>query len=152
MNVKSDVKAKKAYIEYLNKKGYTNCRIEASPADVIAEKNGQTFYFEIKKTTKTDNYFGAATLTEWAQAIKTPDHYRFVIAKTDETEEEFSFIELTPAEMMEYSTIPPFKVYFNIDLNNDKGSRKRRSAIQLTIERIEKLIKAYESLRDDTQA
>ena len=69
---------------------------------------------KIKKTTKADNYFGAATLTEWAQAIKTPDHYRFVIAKTDASEEEFSFVELTPAEMMEYSTIPPFKVYFNI--------------------------------------
>lgn len=152
MSIKSDIKAKKAYIENLEKRGYTNCRVEASPADVVAEKNGETFYFEIKKTTKTDSYFGAATLTEWAQAIKTPDHYRFVIAKTDEAEEEFDFIELTPAEMMEFSTIPPFKVYFNIDLNNDKGNRIHRTAIQLTAERIDKLVKVYESMRNDIQA
>lgn len=87
-----------------------------------------------------------------AQAIKTPDHYRFVIAKTDEAEEEFDFIELTPAEMMEFSTIPPFKVYFNIDLNNDKGNRIHRTAIQLTAERIDKLVKVYESMRNDIQA
>lgn len=149
MSIKSDIKAKKAYIEYLEKKGFTNCRVEASPADVIAEKDGETFYFEIKKTTKSDSYFGAATLTEWAQAIKTPDHYRFVVAKTNEAEDEFSFMELTPAEMMAHSTIPPFKVYFNIDLNKNESKRKHRTAIQLTAERIAQLVEVFESMRNE---
>ena len=33
---------------------------------------------------------------------------------------------MTPAEMMQNSTIPPFKVYFNIDLRNQEtGSRNK---------------------------
>ena len=149
MSVKSDVKAKKAYIEHLKKNGYTNCRVEASPADVIADKNGETFYFEIKKTAKTDSYFGAATVTEWAQAIKTPNHYRFVIAKTDAAEEEFSFVELTPEEMMAHSTIPPFKVYFNIDFDKEPTKRKHRTAIELTPERIARLVEVFEAMRNE---
>ena len=115
----------------------------------MAEKDGETFYFEIKKTAKSDSYFGAATLTEWAQAIKTPDHYRFVVAKTNEAEDEFNFMELTPAEMMAHSTIPPFKVYFNIDLNKNESKRKHRTAIQLTAERIAQLVEVFESMRNE---
>ena len=151
MSIKSDIKAKNAYIKHLEKNGFTNCRVESSPADIIAEKNGKVFYFEIKKTTKTDSYFGAATLTEWAQAIKTPNHYRFVIAKTDAAEEVFTFTELTPEEMMLHSTIPPFKVYFNIDFDKDATKRKRRTAINLTPERIIRLIDVFENLRNESE-
>lgn len=80
-NKKSDVKAKAAYVEYLKSNGYSNPKVIASPADITAEKNGNTWYFEIKKTSQEINYFGAATLTEWIQALKDPDHFRFVIAR-----------------------------------------------------------------------
>lgn len=146
-NKKSDVKAKKAYKEYLENFGFTNVKIVGSPADIIAVRDDETYYFEIKMTKQSQNYFGAATLTEWMQALKTPDHFRFVIAKTDEAEEEFVFFEYTPAEFMEHSTIPPFKIYFNISLTDKPLQRKRRSAIALTQETMELLVNLHSEIR-----
>lgn len=65
-NKKSDVKAKAAYVEHLKSNGYSNPKVIASPADITAEKNGYTWYFEIKKTSQEKNYFGAAS---WSQHI-----------------------------------------------------------------------------------
>ena len=93
-NSKSDVKAKVAYVERLKSNGYSNPTVIASPADITAEKNGYTWYFEIKKTSQKKKYFGAATLTEWIQALKDPDHFRFVVAR-ESTEETFDFFEYT---------------------------------------------------------
>lgn len=147
MVVKSDCKAKKAYIEHLKKSGYSNCRVAQAPADIVAEKNGEVFYFEIKKTTK-DKYFGAATLTEWAQACATPNNYVFVVAKTDEKEQDFVFYEFTPEEFMGYSTLPPFKIYFNIDLNNQQKRPSRRGrAIKLNQLILNKLLVFYSGLQ-----
>lgn len=144
VNKKSDVKAKDAFIAYLNNAGYNNAKVISKPCDISAEKDGKKWYFEIKMTSKQDVYFGAATMTEWEQAFKTPEFFRFVIAITDESQEcGFRFIKLTPEEMMEHSTIPPFKVYFNIDLQNkeddkieksekNKKAKRKKSAIKLT--------------------
>lgn len=123
MPKRTDVLAKQAFLEKLRSEGYT-AEIKAQPSDIIAEKDGETWYFEIKMTEKTDSCFGAATLTEWEQAFKTPDRYRFVIAIKGENDT-FTFREFTPAEFMQYSTIPPFKVYFNLNLQG-ATSRKRR--------------------------
>ena len=46
---KSDVDAKKAYSEYLKSKNFKNIKVISSPSDISAEKNGEVFYFEIKK-------------------------------------------------------------------------------------------------------
>ena len=51
---KSDVDAKKAYSEYLESKDYKNIKIISTPSDISAEKNGELFYFEIKKTSNKD--------------------------------------------------------------------------------------------------
>jgi hypothetical protein len=103
-------------------------------------------FFEIKKTSHADKYFGAATMTEWKQALEDPAHYRFVIAI--ELEDTWVFKEYTPAEFMEYSTIPPFKVYFNIDFsNNGKKSKKGKSnAVKMSLDNFNKLTKTYEQL------
>lgn len=45
-NKKSDIKAKAAYVEHLKSNGYSNPKVIASPADITAEKNGNTWYFE----------------------------------------------------------------------------------------------------------
>ena len=141
-NSKSDVKAKTAYINHLVENGYQNARVISSPSDICAEKEGKEWFFEIKMTKRHDVYFGAATMTEWEQAFKTPDRFRFVIAIADETQKHgFRFIEMTPAEMMQHSTIPPFKVYFNIDLKNQDGcagnktrkkNKVKKKALRLT--------------------
>lgn len=148
-NKKSDVNAKGAFIQELNARGYV-AEVRQKPADIVATKDGETWYFEIKMTRRTDVYFGAATSTEWAQAFADPNHYRFVIAKClngDETR--FEFVEYTPAEFMEFSTIPPFKVYFNIDLSGKRRKKAKggKKSIQLTKDRFETLLKAFNSIK-----
>ena len=153
-NNKSDVKAKQAYVKELEDSGYVNVHVTASPADITAEKNGETYYFEIKKTTREDTYFGAATFTEWEEAFKNPSNYAFVIAKTDENEGSFDFKELTPAEFMSYCTIPPMKVYFNYDLleKKNKRSSKKSKSVPLTEENFTKLNGVYKSLKNGLDA
>lgn len=130
-NLKSDVAAKTAYISYLSRIGYEDARIVSSPSDIVAYKDGRQWYFEIKMTTQTDSYFGAATQTEWEQAFKTPETFRFVVAlKNDAITEGYEFFEFTPAEFMQYSTVPPFKIFFNIDMKKLRGNedvKKKKS-------------------------
>ena len=149
MSNKSDIRAKEAFRQHLvENQGYDTAEIVSAPADIIAVKDNETWYFEIKKTTKR-KYFGAATETEWKQAFADPDHYRFVVALTDENEEHFEWFIYTPMELLQVSTIPPFKINFNINLDipvsEQKCSRKDTTialsesifhAISSTFERI----------------
>ena len=147
MPKRTDVTAKQAFLEKLISEGY-HAEIKAQPSDIIAEKDGETWYFEIKMTEKTDSCFGAATLTEWEQAFKTPDRYRFVIAIKGENDT-FAFREFTPAEFMQYSTIPPFKVYFNLNLQG-ATSRKRRKyngAVSFSEERFKNMLELYKKFK-----
>ena len=148
INKKSDVKAKLTYKKYLEDIGFCNVRITASPADITAEKDEKKYYFEIKMTKQVNSYFGAATMTEWKEAIRNPNTFKFVIAKTDENEENFEFIEFTPDEFLKYSTIPPFKVYFNINLNDNNKVSKRNKALQATKEILEEFISFFETSKD----
>lgn len=141
-NIKSDLDAKTAFCKYLEDKGFTT-EIKQAPADIRAVKDGQEWFFEIKKTSQDKDYFGAATSTEWEQAFKDPEHYRFVIAQK-QSDESFQFTELTPAQLMEYSTIPPFKVFFNVPLSGEKKKTPRSSkALRLSKEAFESLNNTY---------
>ena len=144
---KSDKKAKEAYVKVLAENEYKNIEIINFPSDIKAEKKGEVYYFEIKMTKKKVRYFGAATLTEWVQAFQTPNNFKFVIAQTDEKEESFRFIEFTPEEFMKHSTIPPFKIYFNINLEGDSKIKLRRSAIQLTEATMKLLSEFYNAIK-----
>ena len=145
-NKKSDVAAKQAYVNKLNSEGF-RARITGSPADITAEKDGFTWYFEIKMTHHADRYFGAATQTEWRQAFKDSDHFRFVVIIADEADENFQFIEYTPAEFMEFSTIPPFKVYFNIDFTGKpKKANRERKSIPLSPDNFRNLDECFSKL------
>lgn len=147
-NKKSDVKAKKAYKAHLDNNGYKNVQIVGYPSDITAEKDGHTYYFEIKMTKQTEKYFGAATLTEWIQAFKTPDLFYFVIAKTNDEEVDFTFEEISPIEFMKHSTIPPFKIFFNINLKKETKETKRRTAIPLTNETMALLTELHNKMRE----
>lgn len=148
INLKSDVNAKKAFVVLLASKGYQNIKIVSSPADIIASKNGKTYYFEVKFTNQTKNYFGAATLTEWATAIENPDNFKFVVARKNG--EFWQFEEYPPQEFIKHNTIPPFKTYFNLSLNKDstKKSAKKKKSIQLTEEKLKKMEEFWNSLKD----
>lgn len=146
-NKKSDVKAKQAYKTELEENGYTEVQITGSPTDIKAKKDGHQYYFEIKMTKQNDTYFGAATLTEWIQAFKTPNYFKFVIAKTNEDEDSFEFIEFSPFELMKHSTIPPFKIYFNVSLTGKTPKRNRRKAIPLTDLSMKMLCEFHDKIR-----
>lgn len=145
-NKKSDVKAKTEFVRILRERGF-EATVVSSPADIKATKDGQTWYFEIKMTKRSDVYFGAATLTEWRQALADPEHFRFVVARTDEAEEEFEFIEFTPEEFMEYSTVPPFKIFFNVDLEDTGKKRSGTKAVRLTKENFEVMDRCYNEIK-----
>lgn len=151
MAFKSDVLAKEAFVNKLLSEGFDSAEIKAQPADIIAQKDGVTWYFEIKLTDHADKCFGAATLTEWAQAFKKPDYYRFVVAIRN-SEGKFTFRSYTPAEFMEFSTIPPFKVYFNIDFSGAKRSRNsKKSAVALNEENFRMMNELFNKMRSENQ-
>lgn len=150
LNIKSDKKAKDAFVEILKIRGYSDVKIVKAPSDIIGVKNGEKYFFEIKKTSAQKEYFGAATLTEWRAAYSTPNNYFFVIAQ--ETIDGFNFVEYTPYEFEKFSTIPPFKIFFNIPLNGSskvETKRKNKSAVQFTKERIDKLDEIFLTFKND---
>ena len=100
---------------------------------MTTEKDGETWFFEIKTTRHEDRYVGATPQMEWHKAFKDPAHFRFVVLIVDDKGRALPLPRVLPAEFMEFSTIPPFKVYINIDFTlwgsreRDLRVRKRRS-------------------------
>lgn len=147
---KSDKKAKESFTLELRKRGFTNIQIVKEPSDIIAEKDGEKYYFEIKKTAAKKEYFGAATLTEWVAAYNNQERYCFVVCQ--EHDDGFHFIEYTPSEFEKFSTIPPFKIFFNIPLDNGRkmiSERKNKTAIQLTKNRLRELDTLFKKWKND---
>lgn len=147
---KSDKKAKESFVFELEKRGFSNIQIVKEPSDIIAEKDGEKFFFEIKKTSVSGEYFGAATLTEWRAAYNNPKNYFFVICQ--ENGSRFHFTEYTPSEFEKFSTIPPFKIFFNIPLDNGRkmiSKRKNKTAIQLTKDRLRELDILFKKWKND---
>lgn len=147
---KNDIMAKNAYINELLSNGFDTAVVKAEPADIVATKDGETWYFEIKMTSRTDTYFGAATLTEWEQAFRTPNRYFFVVAikKDDDT---FEFKKYTPHEFIKNSTIPPFKTYFNLDLKGNKKTKrnKKKPAIALTEDNFNRMNALFKEMKEE---
>ena len=156
-NSKSDLTAKDAYMSHLKKDGYQDVKPAGTPSDITAIKDGKKWYFEIKMTTKNDKYFGAATQTEWEQAFKTPETFKFVVAlKNDKVAEGYEFFELKPEDFIQYSTVPPFKIFFNIDMKELRGKEevrkknsgnRKRKAVKFTHEVFETLQQTWNKIR-----
>lgn len=147
-NARSDVAAKAAFCRWLVEHGYSKARVCAAPADVIATKDGREWLFEVKFTRACTHCFGAATLTEWAAAANDPEHFRFVIAY--QRGGQWRFDCYTPDEFMAFSSVPPFKVYFNIPLDDRAaGTRSELSRkIHLTKARLKLLSRQFDELRE----
>lgn len=119
----------------------------SEPSDVVVENksNEEKFYYEIKAT-KSMSYFGAATFTEISQALKTPDNYWFVIAY--ESNNKFTFNEYRLKDIADHFTIPPIKVFFNIDVKNiNKSHKHRKGTVVFNKENFDKLSQAYEECK-----
>jgi len=127
---KSDVMAKEAFVRKLESKG-CYAEIISQPVDIHAIIDGEDWFFEIKMTRKDNKIFGAATLTEWEKAFEVPERFRFVVAK-EENNGENSYKCFTPEEFMDFSVVPPFKIYFNIkckDKNYVKTNRRKETIL-----------------------
>jgi hypothetical protein len=147
VNLKSDVNAKEAFRDELLRRGFETAVITASPADITATKGGETYYFEIKFTKASDKYFGAATLTEWEAALEFEQRFWFVVAFVRDAR--WLFHEYTPAEFMQMSYIPPFKIFFNVAVAADKlvRSREGSSAVSLTKQRLAAMSEIFQRFR-----
>lgn len=152
INKKSDAPAKEAFVQLLHNQDFIEIKITKRPADITAkDKCGVPYYFEIKSTEKEDKYFGAATLTEWEAAIADEGHYFFVVAiRRDDT---WIFHKYTPQEFMQFSSIPPFKVNFNIPVGENKATEtsKGRTRIQMNKKRLEEMTNLYNKFREDSR-
>jgi hypothetical protein len=146
-NLKSDVKAKEAFRDELLRRGFDTAVITGAPADITATKGNETYYFEIKFTNASNKYFGAATLTEWEAALHFEQRYCFVVAFL--RDEDWVFHEYTPAEFMQMSYVPPFKIYFNVGVAADKVVRSREgsSAVSLSKERLSAMSELFRRFR-----
>ena len=138
-NINSDYAAIEAYKKELEANSYDVTKGNGS-ADLIAKKGGIEYYFEIKKTAKKENIFGAATFTEWEKAFEMENNYFFVIAQEYEIKgkKKFRFKEISPKEFIKFSTIPPIKVNFNASISIDNNGelvltppKKRRTTTVL---------------------
>ena len=145
-NTKSDVEAKKAFVKELEKNDFQDIKITSTPTDVSASKDGNKYFFELKFTNQKDKYFGAATLTEWECAINNQDKFFFVIARLEENK--WIFDRFSPKEFIQYSTIPPFKIFFNVDLKDfDKKRPEETSAVNATFDNMKELVNFYKKLK-----
>ena len=141
-----------ASMKHLSDIGYVDVENIHHPADLRATKDGETYWFEVKYTESVDKAFGAATMTEWQCALEHPEHFFFLIANKPDGEDadtEWKFDFIIPSDFMPYSTIPPFKVYFNYPLQGIGKVPERKSAIPATEENLRSLIKVLDDLRDD---
>jgi len=153
MNSKSDVDAKTAFKATLEKRGFEKVRVVSSPADISAYKNGQEHLFELKVTTKSTSYFGAATITEWEAALNAPERFRFVVAR--QVDGAWHFHEYSPEEFIQFSDIPPFKVYFRVPLGGDlpaPQNQRRRRAVMATIENLRQMLRFRAELKEAHQS
>jgi len=145
-NSKSDVKAKEAYVKVLAEEGFKDIEIISTPTDISASKNGTKYFFELKFTNQTEKYFGAATLTEWECAINNLENFFFVICRIEKNK--WLFDKFSPKEFIGYSTIPPFKIFFDVDLKNfDKKKTKETKSVKANFDNLNELVKVYDKLR-----
>ena len=121
-------------------------------ADAIAkDENGNIHYFVLKTTEKkkTKKYFGAITLTKWQCYLEHKDFFHILVFD-DKIKENDGVVEYSAEELMRESTIPPFKINFNIDYKKEKNEKATKS-VRLTEERLHTLVKMFNELKPITK-
>ena len=122
--------AVKKYKEKLEECKDVNNLTNSRAIDCIFEKDGQIHYHKVKATIQKDTYFGGTSITTWRCAIEHPETFRFVIAILNDKGDDFTFKYIKPEEMFRYCYIPPFRVHFNLNLENiDELETKGLTAI-----------------------
>lgn len=151
---RDDRHAKEAWVEHLCEQGYVGVEIRKFPADVtgfqLFDDGAQQWWWDVKKTDNPESMFGSATFTELGQAMKDPEHFRFVVAHENKQTGKWEFCEWTLDELLPHCTIPPFKVNFTVNMwQNCFPVAKRRNkgnGIPATRRILEHLMKVYDQL------
>lgn len=148
-NARNDKEAKAAFVAELRSRGYERVAVTRSPADISAYINGDLHLFEVKFTaTERQTYFGAATLTEWEAAVSNEGKFWFVVAR--KSGGKWNFDEYTPSQFMEFSYIPPFKVFFHVPLVTQKTrSPDKSSRVRLTKSRIAMMLELFKQFQKE---
>jgi len=136
---------------WLHEQGFSKIKKINAPVDFQAERDGKKYFIELKYTASKNKYFGAATLTEWMCAIENPDNFYFLFAHQHEVNNDVSkwdFELIGPNELIDYSTIPPFKIFFNIPLplNSPRTPPKRTRAKQASVRNLQSLFDVFTKL------
>ena len=147
----TDTEAIEPTKNWLTEQGFCNVQKINSPVDFKASRDGQEFFIELKFTSSEKTYFGAATLVEWVCALENPGNFYFLFAhkQISVTGDDIWDFELMLAEeLMKYSTIPPFKIFFSIPLplKSSRSPPQRKSAKQATQENIRYLSEVFSKL------
>lgn len=142
----SEKRAKTAFCAMLEILGFTDVRIAAAPADIVATKKGEVFYFELKYSSKKapEIYFGSVTLREWRDAFRL-ENYFFVIASYSDCWR-FEIIEPETLRRVSYFAPTPL-AYFQLKLGKAHDSRRNvRSAIAVRRRIVEEIYSAYSKI------
>jgi Holliday junction resolvase len=129
MKKTSDTWAKQALVNELIRKGYHNVRIVGTPCDVIGEKNGVVYYFEVKSTMFPEGkHTGSVSGTELDFALKNKKTYFFVIVFESNGMVKFDYLKVD--QMMKLLTLQPSKYHFAYGIS--KSNSKKKISIPLT--------------------
>jgi hypothetical protein len=147
----SDKEGVEAAMEWLEGKGFTEINNIHKPVDLSANFQGMKYWIEVKYTeTKNKLYFGAATISEWGCAINNPENFFFLVVQKPggvNADSYWNFELIKAIDFIKFSTIPPFKINFNLPLNEPRKIPKRRSAVQASTENIKMCIDFYNSIK-----
>ena len=141
----SEKLVKEKFCDVLRNRGFKNVTIAKSPVDIIAELNGEQWWFELKSTVKPDKCWGSASETEWKKAFDNSDHFRFVVIWTTPQLKKFEYIEYTPEEFMRFCFVTPFSVQFKIPVSVPNGEENMSFGFNKEV--FNKLHSSYEEIR-----
>ena len=112
--------------------------------ECIVNEKGETHYYKIKATAQEETYFGAIPLTAWKVAAEKPDNFTFVIAIYNSKTDRFNFIKKSPLDLLAVSSVPPFKIDFNLNLASKSKQTKQKKTIK-SLQAIKNLVKIYKN-------
>lgn len=151
----SDSLAKEKTIEYLEKKGYVDLKIVKENCDIIGkDKNGKTFYFEVKSSSRNKNeaYGGTVMLTELYAGINNKDCYKFIVCKgKGEDYNKWDFKEFTVDEFMEFCALTTPLLRYAYHPKPKEQPKFRKITRKADEELVEEMWKDFEKWKESAE-
>lgn len=142
-------KTRKDYIEefktYLIEK-FDYIELSQEEEKIAKKERPSCIELELKKNNEKDHYFFAImaisknksaqyydymSLPEWVFAIRYPEHFKFVIIRTDAKPDEQKYYQISPSCMISHAGTPPFKTYFSLTIDQLKAIEKKKEDLEV---------------------